>query len=185
MKKYILLIIFTTIFSFNISFSTPNITAFKNKCYSQRDILLDYDTVFEAMKEMFIKSNINIKNLSKEDGFISGNGLVNMDDKTYLIDISVVLKKKGDITEVSINASYSKLEKERRISSAGIAGIIIPIPTWIKDLNLKETGNIDDPNFYIAFYINFEKVLFDILVRSDEIILGEEVKEKKKKIIIH
>ena len=174
MNKYIFVVVSILFFSFGLTYAVPpNILPSRNNCYAQRDLSINYDIVFEAMKDMFLKSNINIKNLSKEDGFISGTGVIRTEDGVYILDITVTFKKRGDITRINTNVSYSKLEEDRRVSNVGIGGVIIPIPTWLKDLNLKETGNIDDPNFYIGFYLNFQKALFDTIVRSDKILLKE------------
>ena len=153
-------------------------------CYAQRRIPLDYKMVFETMKDTFVKSNIDLVNLSKEDGFIYGKGAWTQDENIYAISITANFKKIGDITQVILRASYSLSKKKYDTSTGGIAGINFPMPVlWKKQFQLQESGNIIDPNFYMGFFKNFDRVLFDnLMLKTDNKSVVEDKKDLNEEV---
>jgi len=149
-------------------------------CYAQRRYPLSFDIVFNTMKDLFVKSNIDLVNLSKEDGFIYGKGILKQDDDFYAISITANLKKYQEMTQVSLRASYTLSKQEYATDTGGIAGINFPMPVlWKKEFVTQDTGNIMDPNFYMGFFNNFNRILFDNLMMSDNLDKDMGVVEKK------
>ena len=150
-------------------------------CYTKRRLPINFDVAFNTMKDLFVKTNINLVNLSKKDGFMYGKGSWKSGDSIYNITITVNFKDMGDITQINAKASYSVMKKEYDTETGGIAGINFPMPVlWKKSYNLQKTGNIIDPNFYMGFYLNYQKVLFDNLMIKGKILLNNS----KKKITV-
>jgi len=151
-------------------------------CYTKRRLPINYDLAFNTMKDLFVKTNINLVNLSKKDGFMYGKGSWKSNDSIYTINITVIFKNMGDITQINTKASYSVMKKEYETNTAGLAGISFPVPVfWKKAYNVQQTGNIIDPNFYMGFYLNYQKVLFDNLMMNGKILLNKK-KVKKEEI---
>jgi len=150
-----------------------------NACYTKRRLPINYDLAFDTMKDLFVKTNINLVNLSKKDGFMYGKGSWKSGDSVYNITITVNFKNMGDITQINAKASYSIMKKEYETDTGGIAGINFPMPVlWKKTYNVQTTGNIVDPNFYMGFYLNYQKVLFDNLMTNGKILLNKPKKIK-------
>ena len=143
--------------------ATPayNGTLVGDACYTKRKLPISIKEAFNAMKDTFMNSNINLVNISEEDGVLYGKGFFKKGDDYYSLTITVSFKDLGDVTEISTIISYSLTANEHRTDTAGVAGIQFPMPVpWKTELNVKENGNIQDPYFYIGFYNNFEKILF-------------------------
>jgi len=152
-------------------------------CYTKRRLPINYDLAFNTMKDLFVKTNINLVNLSKKDGFMYGKGSWKSGDSIYNITITVNFKNMGDITQINAKASYSVMKKEYEASTGGIAGINFPMPVlWKKTYNVQQTGNIIDPNFYMGFYLNYQKMLFDNLMMNGKILLKKKAKVKVKEV---
>jgi hypothetical protein len=161
--------------------SSINSSAMMQKaCYAQRRYPLSFDIVFNTMKDLFVKSNIDLVNLSKEDGFIYGKGILKQNDDFYAISITANLKKYQEMTQVSLRASYTLSKQEYATDTAGVGGINFPIPVlWKKQFVTQDTGNIMDPNFYMGFFNNFNRILFDNLMMSDNLDKDMGIVEKK------
>ncbi len=144
----------------------------QNTCYTKRRLPINYKLAFDAMKDTFLKSNISLVNLSREDGFIYGKGILKRGDNVYSLNISANFTQLGDLVQINVKASYSLMKQEYATDTGGIAGINFPMPVlWKKEFNLKDSGNIKDPNFYMGFFRNYNKVLFDDMMMNDKIIL--------------
>ena len=161
--------------------SSINSSAMMQKaCYAQRRYPLSFDIVFNTMKDLFVKSNIDLVNLSKEDGFIYGKGILKQNDDFYAISITANLKKYQEMTQVTLRASYTLSKQEYATDTAGVGGINFPIPVlWKKQFVTQDTGNIMDPNFYMGFFNNFNRILFDNLMMSDNLDKDMGIVEKK------
>ena len=148
-----------------------------NACYTKRRLPINYDLAFDTMKDLFVKTNINLINLSKKDGFMYGKGSWKSGESMFNITITVNFKNMGDITQIGSKASYAIMKKEYDTDTGGIGGINFPMPVlWKKSYNLQDTGNIIDPNFYMGFYLNYQKVLFDNLMVNGKIVLDKKPK---------
>jgi len=153
-----------------------------NACYTKRRLPINYDLAFDTMKDLFVKTNINLINLSKKDGFMYGKGSWKSGESMFNITITVNFKNMGDITQIGSKASYAIMKKEYDTDTGGIAGINFPMPVlWKKSYNLQDTGNIIDPNFYMGFYLNYQKVLFDNLMVNGKIVLDKKTVKKIEK----
>ena len=173
MRKYLLLLLFSSLFAFNMQ------GVVSNNCYTKRIYPLPKNVVFEGLKDVFLKSNINIKEASEKDGFIQGNGILQTNgDKIYSLTITSTLKTIGNNTQINTIVSYSVSEKKSSVGQAGIGGVVFPIAVpWRKEFLVQATGNVKDPQFYIGFYTNLEKCIYDNLMMDNS-----PLKPKVKKV---
>jgi len=138
-----------------------------NNCYTKRIYPLPKHVVFEGLKDVFLKSNINIKQADEKNGFIQGDGILNTKgDKIYSLTITSTIKTvDGKYTQINTIVSYSVSEKKGSVSNVGVSGIVFPISVpWRKEFLVQSSGNVKDPQFYIGFYTNLEKCIYDDLM---------------------
>jgi len=183
MKKIILILVFISI-SFGINLN--NVT--ENKCFRKRVYPFPEKVLFNGLKDTFLKSNINIKNASSKDGFLQGNGVLANGDELYSIIITASIKKVNKGTQITTIISYSKSKKEAELQTAGVAGVNFPIAVpWRKKYIFQDSGNITDPLFFMRFYMNLEKTIYENLMLdnsnlyNDNNIVKESTSEETKK----
>jgi hypothetical protein len=134
-------------------------------CYKSRNYPISYDIAFESMKQALMNANMHLKDISKEDGFISATGTKKYDDSVYNFTFTISFDKKGDITNIKTLVSYDRLENTSEIKSVSQLNIPIPIP-WSKVFKYKGTTNVEDPQFFDSFYINFDLVAFEYQMKK-------------------
>jgi len=169
------------------SFALKMNTVMQNRCYTKRMYPLPEKVVFQGLKDTFLKSNINIKNASLKDGFLQGSGIfTNNDDELYSITITSSIRKVNNTTQITTIVSYTKSKKEAEMQTAGVAGVNFPISVpWRKKYSVQDTGNINDPLFFLGFYLNLEKSIYEnLMIDNSNLELKEIVVPKAKEIKI-
>jgi hypothetical protein len=157
--------------------SNANMVDVSNLCFKNRMYPVNYDLLFNAVKKRFLDSNIHLKHLSKKDGFIEAEGVKSYDDKIYKFTFTVNFRRLGDVNEISTLISYESMEKESEVKSVSQLNLPIPIP-WSKAFKYKGYTNVIDPKFFDTFYLNFDKTLFDMQMRSMKVEI-EKTKDKQ------
>jgi hypothetical protein len=173
---------------------TPNLVNNSDLCYKSRTYPIEYNILFDAMKKRFLDSNMHLKHLSKKDGFIEAEGTKSYNDKLYRFTFTVNFRNLGDVNKISTLVSYETVEKKSEIHSVTQFNLPIPIP-WAKAFKYEGYTNVIDPTFFDSFYLNFDKSLFDLEMRSMHIKvtktqnqqllndLGEEKSNKEKTVL--
>jgi len=189
MKKLIIGIGLASSFLFA---NTPQLVDTSNLCYKSRMYPVEYNLLFDAMKKRFLDSNMHLKHMSKKDGFIEAEGTKAYDSELYRFTFTVNFRKLGDVNKISTLISYELVKKESQIKSVTEFNLPIPVP-WDKAFKYEGYTNVIDPKFFDSFYLNFDKTLFDLQMRSMHIKvdktknkqlledLGEKVEIKKVK----
>jgi hypothetical protein len=157
--------------------SNANMVDASNLCFKSRMYPVDYDLLFNAVKKRFLDSNMHLKHLSKKDGFIEAEGVKSYDDKIYRFTFTVNFRRLGDVNKMSTLISYELMEKENEVKSVTQFNLPIPIP-WSKAFKYKGYTNVIDPKFFDTFYLNFDKTLFDMQMRSMKVEI-EKTKDKQ------
>jgi hypothetical protein len=157
--------------------SNANMVDASNLCFKSRMYPVDYDLLFNAVKKRFLDSNMHLKHLSKKDGFIEAEGVKSYDDKIYRFTFTVNFRRLGDVNKMSTLISYELMEKENEVKSVTQFNLPIPIP-WSKAFKYKGYTNVIDPKFFDTFYLNFDKTLFDMQIKSMKVEI-EKTKDKQ------
>ncbi|MEF3191596.1 MAG: hypothetical protein K6347_03460 [Campylobacterales bacterium] len=140
-------------------------------CYKTRDMPVGVDELFEGVKKLLMQSNLNIVTVTKQDGVITAKGNQYNDSTTTEITVSISLRpiEVNSLTHIAVIASYNTFKKKSEIGTIGAAGITLPIPVPLTGkYAVVGMGNIENSNWYRAFFASLDKILFEEKMRYIE-----------------
>lgn len=164
MKK-LFIYVFFSIFAFAINLQNQDF------CFKSRTYPDNYNIIFNSMKVALLNFGMNIKQLNKQNEFISADGTVTQGDYIYKLNFTISFERSKDenITIIHTLVNYDSLKKEDTgKTTATLGGIIttpIPLP-WEKAFKYEGSHTINNYKFFDLFYSNFDQELFEYKMKK-------------------